>query len=90
MLVTLSDEEIIRRLRVIRHSSRSARYGRHILSMNAIAVAAGLARERLHRVVNGEPIGRKYRTELSRVLTCDEIVGERTGGSLHIKGPDRT
>ena len=76
----LSDAEIVRRLTTIRHSSRAARYGRRITSINSIATAAGIARETVHRIINGASIGPRARAELSRSLTCDAITGARSSG----------
>ena len=78
--IMLSDYDIRRRILAIRHSSRTARYGRHIPSMNALAKAAGIARETLHRIVNGAPIGPRARAGLSRALTFDAMTGERNAG----------
>jgi hypothetical protein len=67
-IIGLTDAEIIRALRIIRHSSRSQRNGRHIQSINAVAQAAGLSRMQCYRISNGQPIGPKARTGLSLVL----------------------
>jgi hypothetical protein len=80
----MTDEEIRRRLRVIRHSSKAERYGRHIQSINAVALGAGLNRRQLYRIVNGEPIGDRARVALRRVLSCDVMMGERL--SVHSGG----
>jgi hypothetical protein len=72
----LSDEDIVRKLRIICHSSRSERYARRATSINGIALAAGLNRRQLYRIVNGEPIGDRARVGLSRVLSCDVLTGE--------------
>jgi hypothetical protein len=80
MTAEFPDEAIRRWIQVVRHSSRAARYGRRITSINAVAQAAGLSRKHLYRIANGEPIGPRARAELSRVLTCDTMNGERTAG----------
>ena len=64
----MTDEEIRRMLKIVRNSSRAERYGRHIRSINAVAIAAGLNRRQLYRIVNGEPIGPRARMQLSRVF----------------------
>ena len=74
----MTDEEIRWLLKVIRHSSRADRYGRHIQSINAVAIAAGLSRRQIYRVIHGEPIGPRARIGLSRVLSCDVMTGERS------------
>jgi hypothetical protein len=74
----LTDAEIVRRLRFIRYSSRADRYGRHIQSINAVALAAGLNRRQLYRVANGEPIGDRARVALSHALSCDVLTGEKS------------
>jgi DNA-binding phage protein len=46
----LSDQEIVRRLKIIRFSPRAEREARRALSMNAIAKQTGLARDTLYAV----------------------------------------
>ena len=75
----LTDDEIVRRLKLIRYSPAAARLGRKATSINALAKAAGLTREHLHRVANGLPIGPRTRQELSRVLSREQLGLERTG-----------
>lgn len=76
----LSDEEIVRQLTVIRHSSRAARYGRHIASINGIAVAASVSTEYLYRIIRGERIGPHARVKLSQALSCEQIASVRSPG----------
>jgi hypothetical protein len=64
----MTDEEIRWTLKVIRHSSRADRYGRHIRSINAVAIAAGLSRMQIYRIIHGEPIGPRARMQLRRVF----------------------
>ena len=65
----LSDDEILRRLKTIRHSPSFERNARRATSMNGIATASGLSREYLHRLANGsERLGPRAREALSRVL----------------------
>jgi hypothetical protein len=72
MTAELPDEDILRRLRTIRHSSKHERNARRALSINAVATASGLCREYLHRLANGsERLGPRSRRELSRVLADD-------------------
>jgi hypothetical protein len=72
----MTDEDIRRRLRGVRHSLRADRYGRHIQSINAVAIAAGLSRKQIYRICNGSPIGPRARMGLNRVLSCDVTTGE--------------
>jgi hypothetical protein len=51
--VTMSDEEIVRRLKVIRHSPDSLRNGRKIPSINGIATAVGLSRDYIYKIASG-------------------------------------
>jgi hypothetical protein len=81
----LPDEEIRRLIRCIRHSSQSDRYGRRTQSINAVAQAAGLSRKQLYRIAAGEPLGPRARMELSRVLSCDVMMGERAGGRPRVR-----
>jgi hypothetical protein len=74
----LSDAEIIRRLRTIRHSPSRERYARRAPSINGIAKAAGISREYLFRLLKGEPIGSPAREKLSLVLTSERMNGGKT------------
>lgn len=74
----LSDEEIIRRLKLVRHSSRVERNARRILSMNRIAEQTGLSRKHLYALCNGtDPITPNVRRRLSDIMTCYEEEGVR-------------
>jgi len=73
----MTDEEIRQRLRGVRHSSRADRYGRHIQSINSVAIAAGLSRKQIYRICDGSPIGPRARMGLSRVLSWDVMTSER-------------
>ena len=65
----LSREEILRRLRTIRFSSRRERLARRALSLNHVAVEAGLTREYLHMLASGKRrIGSGAQTAISRAL----------------------
>jgi hypothetical protein len=67
---TLPDEEILRRLRLVRYSPASLRNARQAPSINGLVTATGLTREYLHRVANGsERLGPRSRQALSRALT---------------------
>ena len=73
MLVTLTKAEIVRRLRIIRHSSRTERYARRAPSMNGIALAAGLSREFIHKIAEGTRLPSPRAVDaLSRALTCGQ------------------
>lgn len=73
----LSDDEIRRKLLELRHSPVADRLARRAPSINALAIAAGLAPEHLFRIALGQPLGPKSRVQLSRVLSHDTITGER-------------
>lgn len=64
----LSDEEIVRRLTIIRFSPTSERNARRAPSINGTATEAGLSRQSLFRIINGTKFGKHARTALSRVL----------------------
>lgn len=75
----LPDEEIVRRLRVIRLSNRRERYARRLPSMTAIITASGLSRRQVYNVVNGIPFGDQCREALSRALiTCADAKRARS------------
>ena len=71
----LSDAEIVRRLRAIRQTPASERYGRRSISINATAKAVGVSRMQVYRYIKGETIGRRVRQELSRFLACHDESG---------------
>ena len=85
----LSDAEIIRRLTIIRRSSRYERYARRIPPLNALAFAAGLSPRQLFRISNGRGLGPKSRSALSHAMTCDTLTGARTEGHPPQEGPAR-
>jgi hypothetical protein len=49
----LPDDEIIRRLRMIRYSSRHERQARRAPSIRAVALQAGIRKDHLYRLLSG-------------------------------------
>lgn len=74
----LSDAEIVRRLRMIRHTPAAARQGRTTRSLTSIARDAGFSPEHVFRLTNGYRLGPRARIELSRVLSLDIDGSART------------
>ena len=71
----LSDHEIIRRLRMIRYSSRHERQARRITSLRSIATASGIQIDYLYRVLSGQRhLTDRLRQHLSLVLS-DKVEG---------------
>lgn len=65
----LSDDEILRRLKAVRHSPVTERLARRSVSVRQIAGDAKVAREHLYRIIRGErPITADLRDKLSHVL----------------------
>ena len=78
----LSDHEIIRRLRTVRHSSQDERNARRAPSINAIATRAGLTREAVYRIIRTGSLGTKSRAGLSFAFaTCELRFGVRLKGA---------
>ncbi len=76
----LSDDEIVRRLRVIRHSPTHYRNGHQAPSINALSALSSLSRKQIYRICQGEPLGPRSRAELSQALSCDVMTGARSAG----------
>lgn len=76
----LPSEEIVRRLRIVRRSSKADRAAARITTMNAISKASGICRMHLYRIANGELPGPRARSELSRVFGCNDLEGVRSSG----------
>ncbi len=77
----LSDAEIVRRLRIIRHSPQHLRNARKAPSINGLATAANLARCHLHDLAAGRRnLGSLSRAALSQALTCLPMYGESSPG----------
>jgi transcriptional regulator with XRE-family HTH domain len=75
----MTDEEIIRPLKAIRHSSRGDRVRRRSLTMADVARETGISRETLQKIASGQlTIGPSTRTALRTYFECDE---DRGGGS---------
>jgi hypothetical protein len=74
----LSDEEIIRQLKAVRHSDVTERNARRAPSMNAISERVGVSLNYLYRLCKGEPLGRYTRQKLSDFFTTEQNDGERS------------
>ena len=69
----LSRDEVLRRLKVVRHSSYADRINRKSLTMSEIARATGIARGYLHEVASEKtPIGPTTKAKLSDFFECQE------------------
>jgi hypothetical protein len=75
----LSDQEIVRRLRAIRHSPASLRNARKAPSINAIALRADLSRNAVYVVASTGRVGPNARPKLVAALTCHETDRARSG-----------
>ena len=66
----LSEEEIIRQLRIFRYApeNRAARRGGRAVPLKFIAELAGFNRRTLYRLIMGGPVSLRSRSVLSRVL----------------------
>jgi len=68
----LSDDEITRQIKEVRHSSRTDRNASRILSINHIAQATGLSREIIYQVARGAKLTGRVRQKLAEFLACQE------------------
>ena len=69
----MTDEDIIRPLKEIRHSSAADRIRKRSLTMSDVARSTGISRETLQKIASGQlPIGPKTRTALRTYFECDE------------------
>jgi transcriptional regulator with XRE-family HTH domain len=99
----VTDEEIIRPLKAIRHSSRGDRVRRRSLTMADVARETGISRETLQKIASGQlPLGPSTRAAVRSYFKCDEDHGERasvssttaaafstgSGGVYTVKWPD--
>ena len=74
----LSDEEIVRGLKAVRHSCQTERLAKRIPSMKALAASIGVSREYLYQVLRGErELTFNLRAKLSEFLSCEQIDCER-------------
>ena len=74
----MTDEDLIRQLKAVRHSSRGERSHRRSLTMSGIARETGITRESLHNIASGKTsIGPKTRTALREYFACEASGGER-------------
>jgi hypothetical protein len=74
----MTDEDLTRQLKAIRHSSRGDRSHKRSLSMSAVARETGISRETLQKIASGQlPIGPSTRTALRTYFACDEDHSER-------------
>lgn len=53
----LSDAEIVRRLSIIRHSSRAARYGGYLPSISGVASRAGITQQAIYQILKTGSLG---------------------------------
>jgi hypothetical protein len=75
----LSDDEILRRLREVRHSPQASRNARQAVSINGIANAANLSRCHVHDLQAGRrALGPISRLALSEALTSLQSTGSRS------------
>ena len=77
----LSDAEIIRRLRAVRHSSRIKRNARRAPSINALADQAGLTRAMLYEILKTGRLGPKSRKGLTIAFQTCQVGGEERPGA---------
>ena len=69
----MTDEEIFRRLRTIRHSSKHERNARRALSINAVATMTGLSRVAIYEVLRTGRLGPRSRPALSKALKHNDL-----------------
>jgi hypothetical protein len=65
---TLSDEEIVRRLRTIRHSPRQERMGRRVPSLRSIARVSGVSHITIYRIIRTGRISQKVGAVLAQAI----------------------
>lgn len=83
----MTDEEIIRPLKAIRHGSPADRIRRRTVTLSDVARETGITRGTLHKIASGElPIGPKTRSALRTYFECIE---DGSGGTDPPR-PDRT
>jgi hypothetical protein len=74
----MTDEDLLRRLKEVRHSSQADRIRRRRLNMSDIARETGISRENLQKIAVGQStIGPKTRTALRHYFMCEETSGEK-------------
>jgi transcriptional regulator with XRE-family HTH domain len=67
----MTDEDLLRRLKEVRHSSQADRIRRRRLTMSDIARETGISRENLQNIAGGiSKIGPKTRTALRQYFEC--------------------
>jgi hypothetical protein len=70
----LSDEEIVRRLRVIKHSSQTDRRRQRGETMLGLAKSTGIARSYLHRIADKSlNMGPRTRGRLQAAFGCPKV-----------------
>jgi transcriptional regulator with XRE-family HTH domain len=74
----MTDEEILRPLKAVRHSSYADRIRKRSLTMSDVARETGISRETLHKIASGKlPIGPSTRAALRTYFECGGSDGER-------------
>jgi hypothetical protein len=99
----LPRDEILRRLKLVRHSSYADRIRKRSLTITELAQSVGCSREYLHQIISGKAsIGPQTRAALSDYFECEQNDGERSsacptptaafstgsGGVFTVKWPD--
>lgn len=75
----MTDQDILRQLKAIRHSSSADRIRRRSRTISDVARETGIARETLQKTASGQlPIGPRTRTALRTYFECDENEGEKS------------
>jgi Zn ribbon nucleic-acid-binding protein len=65
---TLTDEEIVRRIRIVRHTPQEERLAHRAPSLQSIAQAAGIARKRLYEIAKTGHMSPRDRVKLEAIL----------------------
>jgi hypothetical protein len=64
----MTDEEIVRQLKTVKHSSQHERNARRATSINDLAVRTGITRAWLYEIMRTGRVGRRSRQPLSKAL----------------------
>lgn len=75
----LSDDEIMRRLRTIRHSPQALRNARQLPSINDLAKRAGLTRAALYAMLRAGSVGKSAARLAHALETCQGGYRARAG-----------
>jgi hypothetical protein len=69
----MTDEDLLRQLKAVRHSSRDDRSKKRSVSLSAISRETGINREMLHNITSGKRmIGPKTRAALCEYFACGQ------------------